>query len=709
MQGSDASLTPLLKIGADNQIIFYYPSPEMGQGVDTSLAMLFAEELDADWSTISVIPMDYLIRLNDKQEIEPVTVPQFAGGSTSISRNFSLLREAGAQTRARILQAAAKKWSTKVETLNCQDSYVIAPDKRRLSYGELAASAANETLAEDFEIKLKPVSEWRIAGTAKSSKQAIDIVTGKPLYGMDMHYPGAKIALVQRSPWFDGDVLKVNTAQVMKLPGVHAVVTLKRPAIDKYYTYLAAGVAVIADDFWTAKKARDALIIEWDKGPNSNESSSALNRQAEELLKTSGQIVRDDGDFKEIAKSAQSVFSRTYQTPFVSHAQLEPQNCIADVRDNRCKIIGPFQSPGGASRLVAQITGLPRTSIDIQYTRLGGGFGRRLNSDHAAEAVTISMLAAMPVKLIWTREDDMAHDFYRPMGHHHLTAAVDDQANIVGWSHRLAATPKHYRREGRKLEELYDADLYIDDFPAGLVDNLQLEYLMIKSAVPQGSWRAPAHTANAFVIQSFLDELAHELGQDPLEIRLKLLGEDRELPYSNHGGPTFSTGRLSAVLQKVADMSSWGRQMPAGTGLGIAGHFTFGGYCAQVAEVELKPNNQFRVKKIWAAIDVGTVINQEGVKAQLEGGINDGLSTALEQAILIQNGQVVTKNFDSYKMMRINDSVTQIESFIVDSSAEPSGAGEMSIPPTAPAVANALRAAGGPRIRRHPMKASMSS
>lgn len=700
------SLTPLVKIHPNNDITFYYPSPEMGQGVDTSLAQLFIEELGGDIDLVSVEPMDYLITRNDEGEVIPVVVPQFSGGSTSISRNYSLLREAGASARQLLLQAAAKQFATPIEKLRVSKSYIYN-DKQSISFSKLLKRAAQETLAEDFKPSLSKASDWQTIGVRRNSSQAKHIVTGKPLYGMDMEYPNVKIALMARSPFLDGFVKSLDATAAKKLPGVHAVVTLERPALDGNYTYLAGGVAVIADDFWTAKTARDLLEIKWDTGPHNQESTESLDAQCRALLKTKGQLVRNDGDFDAAIKTADKVITRSYAIPTVSHAQLEPQNCIAHVTDQKCTVIGPMQSPGGASVQASKVTGFDRTEIDIRYTRLGGGFGRRLTSDHVAEAVTISKKSGLPVKLIWTREDDLAHDFYRPMGHHQMSAAVDTNGNVIAWAHRLAGTPKHFRR-GTKSEELYGADMYIDDFPAGLVNNLQNEYHIAKSGMPQGSWRAPAHTANAFVVQSFLDEIAEETKQDPLELRLAMLGKAQQLKYEQHGGPVFDTGRMSTVLKTAAKMADWGRNMPARHALGLSGHFTFGGYCAQVAEVELIDQRSFKVHKVWSAIDVGIVVNPEGVIAQVEGGINDGLSTALGQQIKLEGGRVTTENFDTYSMLRIGDSVTAIDVQIIKSDANPSGVGEMGLPPLAPAVANAIKAAGGKRLRAQPFNAYLS-
>lgn len=697
------SITPLVSIESDNSIVFYSPSPEMGQGTNTALSMLFAEELGADMTKVSVQALPYELKRDSEGKITWKVIPQFAGGSTSVSRNFDLLRSAGAKTKHLFLLATAALFKVNIDSLSTHNGYVVLPNDRKISFSYLSELAAKQTLPEGFTPTLKNKNDWHIIGRPHYTQEALDIVTGKPLYGMDMQYPEAKVSVIARSPYFDGDVASYDASEALAMPGVHQVVQLPRPDTTKYYTYLAAGIAVIADDFWTAKKARDKIKIKWSKGPYASASTENLHKKCDELLKEPGQVVRTDGKVEDAMSRAETVITHTYKIPLVSHAQLEPQNCIAHVTQTNCTVIGPMQSPGGASRLAAEITGFDRVNMNIQYTRLGGGFGRRLTSDHVAEAVMISKLSDLPIKLIWTREDDLRHDFYRPMGHHKLSAGVDESGNVTAWTHHLVGTPKYYRRNNAKPEELFGADMYIDDFPAGRVQNLQYSYTAVTFGAPQGSWRAPAHTANAFVVQSFIDEIAKQTNQDPLALRLKMLGKREELPYGQHGGPTFHTGRLAAVLEKAAKLAGWGNELPKGTAMGIAGHFTFGGYCACVAQVSIKANNRFRVDKVFAAIDVGTVVNPEGVIAQVEGGINDGLSTALGQEVIVEDGQVQNDNFDRYQMMRIGDSVLDINVHVMASEAAPAGAGEMGLPPLAPAVANALATASDRRIRQHPM------
>ncbi len=702
--GKGHDIGPMVCVYPDGRITMMYPSPDMGQGVATSMPMLLAEEMGADFSRVQVEAMPLMIIRREDGNFAWKVVGQGSGGSTGVPSGWAYLRRIGAVARELMIRAAAKHWGISKEGLRTEDSFVINPaNGARLSFGALAMDAGSIELEKGFEPALKEKADYKIVGTPQRQKVIEDIVTGKPIFGLDASYPGAKTAVIARSPYLDGDVKAVDDTRARAVKGVRDIIVMPRPALEKNYTYLAAGVAVIADTFWAAKKARDLLDITWDKGPYTEESSAAFDAACEAKLdEGGGQIPRHDGDVEAAKAKAAKVIRRRYRQPFVSHAQLEPQNCIAHVREQDLTIIGPMQMPSGASRLAHAMTGIDRLNMDIRFTRLGGGFGRRLTNDHVAEAVYLSKESGLPIKVVWTREDDLAHDFYRPAGHHEIVAAFDADGQLISWEHRLASASKYYRRDGVPEENYWQPELYPDDFPAGLVPNYRLEYFSMKSGMPRGSWRAPAHTANAFVVQSFLDEVAEELAEDPLALRLRLLGDPRELQYGGHGGPVFDTGRLRGVLEAAAKAASWGRQMPPGRALGIAGHFTFGGYCAQVAEVERTGDDSFTVRKVWVAIDVGVVVNPLGLRAQCEGSINDGLSTALRQEITVEGGMVPGRNFDSYQMLRMDEAPAEIEVIIVDSDEDPSGAGEMAIPPTAPAVMNALKRAGGRRVRHLP-------
>jgi isoquinoline 1-oxidoreductase beta subunit len=514
-----------------------------------------------------------------------------------------------------------------------------------------------------------------------------------------MHY-----AVIQRCPYLDGRAESFDDSEARKVSGVVDVFEISGPAEGEPYLILASGVAVVATSTWAALQGRKALKISWTKGPHANESTASFWKQTEKLLAGNGQIVRDDGDFDTAMAQASRSLTARYEIPFVNHAPLEPQNCYVNVEEDKAHVIAPTQMPSGANRAVASVTGLPRENIRVEMTRVGGGFGRRLTNDYVAEAAMISKKIKGPVKLQWSREDDVKHDFYRPSGMHEMKAGLDDKGKITAWTQRLASASKYYRRPNVPPEEQFGAELYVDDFPAQFIDNFRLEWLMVQSGVPRGSWRAPAHTANAFVIQSFIDEIAHASGQDPLQLRLDLYGENRELPYSNHGGPVFNPWRLSRLLKHVAQRINYGTARSGGRGVGIASHFTFGGYGAHAVEVQVSKSGELTIDRIVAAVDCGLAVNPRGVEAQLEGGTIDGLSTALNLEITVQDGQIVQSNFHDYRLLRLAQMPAVIETHVLPYGGKPTGMGEMGIPSLAPALTNAIFNASGVRIRKLPLK-----
>lgn len=688
----------------DDSILIAYPNPEMGQGVDTSLPMLVAEELEVDFERVETAQMPLELTRGEDGEITWKYVGQGSGGSYSIVGRWEALRQAGAMARQLLIAAAAERFAVAENELTARRGVVFHDASgRRATYGELAGAAAALPPPATTPT-LKPKEAFSVIGSPQKMKHARDIVTGKAVYGIDAEIPGMLHAMIERCPYFDGAARSVDDRAARAVAGVVDVVKIERPRLDGPYDVQAEGYAVVADSVWAAMKGRRALEIEWDHGPYADETTEAFKAHCAELLRGEGQIVRDDGDFDATFASAATTHEAVYWEPYVSHAPLEPQNCIADVRQDGVTLVGPMQMPGSASQLVAQVLGIEeRLTIDVLPTRIGGGFGRRLSSDYAAEAALVSKAVGKPVQVLWTREDDMRHDFYRPSGMHHLRAAFDGSGNLVGWGHRLASASKYYRRPNMPETDYWQAELYPDDFPAHLVDNLRLEYFSARSGAPRGSWRAPAHTANAFVVQSFLDEIAHERGEDPLELRLRLLGESRELPYEQHGGPTFNPGRLAGCLRLAAERGNYGAAMPEGSGRGIAAHFTFGGYVAEVVDVHVDGDGNLHVPRVIAAVDIGTVVNPNGVRAQLESGVNDGLSTALRLAIHIDGGRVVEGNFDTYQLMRIADAPPEIETHIIDNGDPPAGMGEMGLPPLAPALANAIFQATDKRIRDLPI------
>ena len=700
-----SQLGPFVRIEPSGRVVIGARGAEIGQGVKTSLPMLLAEELDVDFDEVRVEQLPYaLVASSEPPGFAGRYGPQGAGGSTSIPDGWKDLRQAGAEARRRLVLAAAARWSVDASALSTRAGAVHIGDGRKLAYGELAREAAAvEVPAEPAA--LKDPREYRVIGRPRRVVDAADIVTGRAQYGLDTWREGALVAVVARCPYFDGGIQSWDGSAARAIAGVRDVLVLPGPQSgEPYSANLATGIAVLADDTWSALRGRDALQIQWSRGPHASESTAALEAQAERLLAAKGQVVRDDGAFDTAAaETGARLVEATYDLPFVSHAPLEPQSAFAHVERDRVTIIAPMQQPGGASRVASALTGVDRLKIDVRMTRVGGGFGRRLSNDFVAEAVLLSKASGRPIKLVWTREDDLRHDFFRPNGRHRLTAAVAPDGRVSAWRHQLASASKYYRRPDVEPADLWTSELYPDDFPARLVPNLRLEWFALQSGIARGSWRAPAHTANAFAVQSFLDEVARATQQDPLALRLAMLGEPRKLPYEQHGGPTFDTGRLANVLRMVADRIGWQQRRPEpGRGLGLAGHFTFGGYAAHALEVTVSPEGALRIERCVCAVDVGRPINPLGIEAQMMGGTIDGLSTALNLAITIDGGRVQQSNFSDYPLLQ-SAQAPDVEVLIVDSDAEPSGAGEMGIPTLAPALCNAIDAACGVRLRRLPI------
>lgn len=691
-----------VRIEPDGQVIIGSPQPEMGQGVKTSLPMLIAEELDVDWAMVSVEQMPLGLKRDAEGKLAWLHVGQGAGGSTSVTDAWQPLREAGATARHLLVQAASDRLQVDAVELSTEPGIVVhAASGRRLPYGELAADAARLPLPA-VAPELKKRHQYRIIGQPTPVVDAQDIVTGRATYGIDASLPGQVYASVERCPWHDGSLISVDDKTARAVPGVLDVVPLQGPQAGQPYTILASGVAVVATSTWAALQGRRALRIAWDKGPHATESSAGLRRQMEQAMASPGQVVLNDGNFDRALNAAAHTLQADYFVPYVSHAPMEPQCCVVSVREDGAHVIGPIQMPSGASRMVNQLTGLDRLSIKVEMTRLGGGFGRRLTVDYVAEATLISMVVKKPVKLQWTREDDLQHDFYRPCGLHRMQAGMDKSGRITAWTQRLASPSKYYRRKDVPEEGMWEAELYPDDPPRHLVPNVRLEYFSMRSGVPRGSWRAPAHTANAFAVQSFLDELAHKMEVDPLEFQLRLLGSPGEYEYSGHGGPVFDSGRLAGVLRLAADKAGWGGPVAPGTGRGIAAHFTFGGYAAYVVDVRVDSGG-LRVQRVVGAVDCGLAVNPNHVVAQMESGVHDGLSTALRLAITLKDGRIEQHNFDSYQLASMADAPRQLDIHIVDSPHPPTGMGEPPISPLAPALTNAIFAATGKRIRELPI------
>jgi len=702
VQGQAATqLTAFVRIEPDNRIVIGARSTEIGQGVKTSLPMLIAEELDVAWEMVTVEQLPYGIEALPDGRLRARYGAQGAGGSTNIPEGWDDLRQAGARARWMLRQAAAQRWNAAADSLVSRDGHVRHPDGRRLSWGELAADAARLTPPEGA-LPLKAPAEFRIVGTRVRTTDAVEIVTGRATFGIDATIPGALVAVVERCPYFDGTLRRFDDSAARQVPGVRFVVPIKGPAPGEMITEnLADGVAVVADDTWSALKGRSALRVEWNPGPWTADSTEALERAAQAALSTRGTVARADGDVAAAERIAARTLSARYTVPLLAHATMEPQNCTVRLERDRALVYASMQSPGDVSRLVSRLTGIPRVNIDVQLTRAGGGFGRRLQSDYVYEAVKIAQQVGRPVKLVWTREDDLAHDFYRPFGVHEMKAALDASGRVTAWSHRVSATSRRFRDPDKVDDPEWVGLCDPDNYPAGIVPNYLSEVVTVPFGLPMGWWRGPLHTFGAFATESFIDEVALASGRDPVALRLELIGAARQQPYRDHGGPQFDTARLVHVLQEAARRIGWGTPTPAGRGRGVACHFTFGGYAAHAMEVSVV-RGEVVFHRCICVVDVGQPVNLLGIEAQMMGGTIDGLSAAMRQAITVREGRVVQRNFTDYRLMRMSQA-PDVEVHVVPSALPPVGAGEMGVPSALPCLANAIAAATGRRIRTLPV------
>ena len=538
------SLGVFVRIDPDNSIVIGARGCEIGQGVRTSLPMLIAEELEVRWDQVRVEQLPYGIKEGDKPgTFAPRYGPQGAGGSTSISDGWQELRQAGAQIRQLLITAAAQAWNADAGSLTARDAEVRHPDGRRLKYGELATRAASLPLPAG-PFTLKDAKDFRIIGRPTRVADCADIVSGRAQYGSDASMPGMLFAVIARCPYFDGRLKSLDDSAARKVRGVQAIVPIAPPAAGHLTRNLAAGIAVVANSTWAAMQGRKALVVEWAPGEWGNDSSIALEQRCRAALGGNDGIVtgRSQGDMAATWAGAAQRVEADYQVPFLAHATMEPPGATISIAGGRVKLIASLQSPGGASRMINAITGISRLNIDIELPRSGGGFGRRLENDFVAEAVLIAQALDKPVKLVWTRDDDLQNDFYRPFGVHRMRAALNANGKVTGWSHRVAATSRKFRAD-RDDDPEWVGTLDVDGFPAACVPNYLAEFVDVPFGLARGWWRAPLHTFTAFSVQSFVDEVAVAARRDPLELRLELLGAPRDLEYRDHGGPVFSTGR----------------------------------------------------------------------------------------------------------------------------------------------------------------------
>jgi len=666
-----------IRIAPDDSITIIVNKSEMGQGVYTSLPMLIAEELEADWSKIKVesAPVDPAYN-------HPMFGIQMTGGSTSTASEWERFRKAGATARLMLIAAAAQEWKVDSQSLHASNGNVIhAASGRQASFGSLANTAA--TLAPPKDVPLKDPKDFKLIGKPTRRLDTPAKLNGSAQSGLDVQIPGMMTAVIARAPVFGGKVVSLNAENAKAVAGVKDVVQVP------------SGVAVIATGFWPAKLGRERLEIKWDDGPNATLSTVGMREQYATLAKTPGLVARKVGDPAKALAAAAKTITAEYEVPYLAHAMMEPLNCVVDLRADRCEIWTGTQFQTVDRMAAAQTAGLKPEQVQIHTTLLGGGFGRRANpaSDFVIEAVQVAKAAKVPVKVVWTREDDIRGGWYRPMWYDHMVGGIDAAGNPVAWTHTIVGQSI---AAGTAFEAFIVKNGIDDTSVEGAADllygipNLQVDLHTSKVGVPVQWWRSVGHSHNGFAVEAFFDELAHAGGKDPYELRHALLANQP---------------RMRAVLDLVAQKANWGKPLATGRARGIATHFSFESYVAQVAEVSVDKDGAVRVHRVVCAVDCGRVVNPDTVKAQMEGGIIFGLTAALKDEITLEHGRVMQRNFHDYPMLRINEA-PEIDVYIVESKENPTGVGEPGVPPVAPAVANAIFAATGKRVRKLPIRLS---